>query len=431
MTNLALGEKLYQLAHDLFPINRSITGPGVRQTLDIINTQINCSLNIHEVATGTQVFDWQIPKEWSINQAWIKNSKGEKIVDFATNNLHVVGYSTPVDTKLSLTELKAHLHSLPEQPTAIPYVTSYYKERWGFCLRHDQLEQLVEDDYHVYIESSLFDGSLTYADTYLPGETEQEILLSTYVCHPSMANNELSGPLIAISLFNWIASLPKRKYSYRFVFAPETIGAITYLSKHVDELKDKVKAGFVLTCLGDDNDYSMLASRYADNLSDNVARAILEGNYAEKAKFYSFLERGSDERQFCAPGIDLPIATIMRTKYAKYAQYHTSLDNLDFISPQGLAGGFEFAKRCIELLEKNETYMVQCLGEPQLSKHDLYPTTSIKNTASDVRNRLNVLAYCDGTNDLLSLAKLTNIGITTIIEITDILEKKGIIKAID
>lgn len=331
------GQSMYNLCVELFPICRSITGNGVRETLSILNSVIGGEMVVREVPSGTQVFDWSVPKEWNIRDAWIKDSKGNKILDFKDNNLHVVGYSLPVNKKVNLEELKTIIYTQPEQPDAIPYVTSYYKERYGFCMTQNQKNNLKEDNYHIFIDSELKDGSLTYGEIIIPGDSNKEVFLSTYVCHPSMANNELSGPAVAIYLAKWLKSLPIRRYTYRIIFIPETIGSITYLSQNLEHLKKRVIAGFNISCVGDNRTFSYVASRYGNTLADKVAKNVLRFYYPEY-KEYSFLKRGSDERQYNAPGVDLLVCAICRSKYGEYPEYHTSKDNLDFISPEGLAG---------------------------------------------------------------------------------------------
>ncbi|TMP15925.1 aminopeptidase [Pseudoalteromonas sp. S2721] len=425
------GEALHQIAQELFPICRSITGNGVRKTLDIIDNYIEgYSLVRHEVRSGTPVFDWTVPKEWSIEEAWIKDSKGNTVVNFKDSNLHVLGYSTQVDKIIPLNELQKHLHSLPEQPEAIPYVTSYYEPRWGFCITDKQRKSLTEDDYHVFINSNHFDGSLTYAELLIPGKSKKEILISSYVCHPSLANNELSGPLVSLALINWLAKSENNFYSYRFVFTTETIGTITYLSRNLEHLKNNITAGLVLTCIGDDGDYSTVQSRYGDNLSDKVVQKVLSENYKNDAKIYSFLKRGSDERQYCAPNIDLPITSIMRTKYGVYPEYHTSLDDLTFMTPSGLKGGLDFAKKCVQLFEKNHKYITTKLCEPKLSKYNLYPTLSKKGSSNIARNLLNILAYCDGKNDVIDLADILGISTDEVINLIKIASENKLIEAL-
>ena len=343
-------EEMYELCERLFPICRSITGDGVRKTLQMLVEVYGNEINIHEVPTGTKVFDWTVPKEWNIKEAYIENSKGQRVIDFKNNNLHVVGYSLPVDKFVDLQELKSVVYTQPDQPDAIPYVTSYYKECYGFCMSQNQLDKLPEDTYHIVIDSELKEGSLTYGEIIIPGDTEEEVFLSTYICHPSMANNELSGPVVATFLAKWLNLLVKRRYTYRIIFIPETIGAITYLSKNLQYLKEHVIAGFNLSCVGDNRTFSYVESRYGDTLADKAAKNVLSFYYPDY-KTYSFLKRGSDERQYNAPGVDLPVCAICRSKYGEYPEYHTSKDNLELISPEGLLGAYEVYQQCILSLE--------------------------------------------------------------------------------
>lgn len=398
----AEGQEMFRWASDLFPIARSLTGPGVRETLAYL-ARLMPGLSLHSISSGTRVLDWIVPDEWTLRQAYIEDEQGERIVDITNNNLHVVGYSEPVDKWFSLEELQPHLHSLPAQPTAIPYVTSYYQRRWGFCLTQQQRQSLPAGRYHAVIDSTLERGVLNWGELILPGKTQQEVLLSTYVCHPSMANNELSGPVVVTALARWLASLPQRRFTYRILFAPETIGAIVQLSRNLQVLRDRTVAGFVATCCGDEAKFTLMPSRLGGTLADRVATHVLN-HYAPGFVTASFLDRGSDERQYCSPGIDLPVVSIMRSMYARYPQYHTSLDDLSFISPPGLAGSFEIMKRCITILEANVTYRTTVLGEPQLGRRGLYPTLSTKDSAATVHDILNVLAYADGHHDLIALA---------------------------
>lgn len=413
--NRRIGDEMYVWASDLFPICRSITGDGVRETLAYFGKLLP-DLTVHEVPSGTQAFDWTVPDEWNIRSAWIADEKGKRIVDFAENNLHVVGYSTPVDAWMTLEELQPHLHSLPEQPDAIPYVTSYYVQRWGFCLSHNQRERLEPGRYQVVIDSTLAPGSLTYGEVILRGKEEKEILLSTYICHPSMANNELSGPVVTAALAEWIASRKDRRFTYRILFIPETIGSIVYLSRHLEEMKRKTVAGFVVTCIGDDRGYSLLLSRAGDTVADRAARLVMT-SYAPGYVEYSYLHRGSDERQYCSPGVDLPVVSIMRSGYRGYPEYHTSLDDLTLISPAGLAGGFTAIRKCIEILEHNHIYKATMLCEPHLGGRGLYPTLGAKGAVPWVRSLTNVLAYADGTRDLVDIAAQIGVSPEEAVEI--------------
>jgi len=404
MSSLALevGHAMHDLVARLFSIHRSLTGDGVRQTLSILAEHLP-GLTVHEVPTGTKCFDWEIPREWKINEAYIVDPQGHRICDIASNNLHLVGYSTPVNSTLSLDELQPHLHSLPEQPDAIPYVTTYYQDNWGFCIADSERQQLKAGDYQVVIDSKLFAGSLTYGELFVPGESVEEVLVSTYICHPSMANDQLSGPVVATFAAEWIQSLDRR-LSYRFVFVPETIGAIAFLSRQVESLKNNVVAGFNLSCIGDDGGYSVVESRKADTLADQVAQHVLR-HTDENFQQYSFLNRGSDERQYCSPGIDLPLCTLCRTKFGEYPEYHTSNDDLSLVTPSGLQGGLDVLINCFKCLESNQRFRVTVACEPQLGKRGLYPALSVRGNGETVRNLTNLIAYCDGTETLLEIAE--------------------------
>lgn len=396
-----LGRSAFELARELWPICRSITGNGVRETLGIIRRELP-GLAIHEVPTGTRCFDWTVPDEWNIRGAHLIGPDGRKILDFEDSNLHVVSYSEPVDLELDLQDLQPHLHSIPEQPDAIPYVTSYYKRSWGLCLPDRVRRALPDGIYSVRIDSDLRPGSLTYGEFFLPGESEDEVLLSTYVCHPSMANNELSGPCVATELGRWLSRDPRR-LSYRILFVPETIGAICYLSRHLEHLKAHVIAGFVLTCVGDERAWSFMPSRNGRTVSDHVALHALH-HLAPSFKPYSFLERGSDERQYCSPGVDLPVCSVMRSKYMTFPEYHTSLDNLEFITPSGLGEAVEIHQRMIEILEGWCRPAATVLGEPKMSDRGLRPTTGKLGSAEASRKLMDLLAYADGRISLLDIA---------------------------
>ena len=422
------GENMMELVEKLFPICRSLTGNGVRQTLRIIKEQIP-EMNIFEVPSGTSAFDWTVPKEWNIHTGYIETLNGEKIIDFADSNLHILGYSTPIDKIISRKELLEHIYTLPDQPDIIPYVTSYYTENWGFCMSDIQKQKLNQEEYHICIDSSLKNGNLTYAEVIIPGESTEELFFSTYICHPSLANNELSGPAVVTELIKYIKSLSKRRYTYRFVFIPETIGSIVYLSRHLEEMKKNIKAGFVVTCVGDNRTYSYVASRYGNTLADKVAKNILK-HHAPDYKSYSFLERGSDERQYCSPGVDLPVCSICRSKYGKYPEYHTSADNLFLISAEGLQGAFDVYKKICNALEFNYYYKIECKCEPQLGKRGLYPTVSIKGQYSAVRVMTNFLTYADGSNDIIDISNIIDQPIENIIVFLDkLLENRLIVKS--
>lgn len=422
---VAPGHAMHNLASRLWPLNRSLTGEGVRQTLTILQEYLP-TLAIHEVPSGMTCFDWTVPREWRVREAWVKDASGSKVIDFSRNNLHLVGYSIPVDTHLSLDELQEYLYSLPEQPDAIPYITSYYKERWGFCLSQLDRDRLVPGEYHVHIDSELFDGSLTYGELCIPGEIDHEILLSTYVCHPSMANNELSGPCVATWLAQWILALPRRRYGYRILFLPETIGSICYLSRHLEMLKKRVVAGFVLTCLGDERAYSYLPSRQGDALADKVAQHVLR-HIDPNFRRYSFLDRGSDERQYCSPGVDLPVCSVMRSKYGEYPEYHTSLDDLSLVTPVGLEGGFVALKRILECLEHDCVPVASFPCEPQLGKRGLYPTLSTKYSGQQVYDMMNLLVYSDGQRSLLEISEVIGVPMWKLFAVVNLLVDNGLL----
>jgi aminopeptidase-like protein len=426
IVDAGIGPQIYKLVKELFPICRSLTGDGVRQTLHVLQQRLP-GLTLHEVPSGTECFDWTVPREWNIREAYVEDPTGRRIVDFREHNLHVVGYSVPVDSTLPLSELQSHLHSLPDRPHTIPYITSYYQERWGFCLTDAVRQTLRPGNYRVRIDSELKDGNLTYGEFLLPGETEREIFISTYICHPSMANNELSGPTVTLFLARWLLGLKPRRYSYRVVFIPETIGSIVYLSRNLAELKRRVEAGFVVTCVGDDRSHSYLPSRAGDTLADVVAQHVLR-HLAPDFKAYPFLDRGSDERQYCSPGVDLPMASLMRSKYGTYPEYHTSDDNLTLVSPAGLAGGFGMLQRAIECLEMNTVPNATVFGEPQLGKRGLYPTLSTLETRAQVRAMMNLLAYADGKQSLLEIAEIIGEPVWRLRPICDRLASAGLLR---
>ena len=411
----------------LWSLNRSLTGEGNRESLRILSELVD--LKVHEIPSGTTCFDWTVPPEWNAREAWIKDPNGNIVVDFRENNLHLLGYSTPIHAKMSLAELKKNLYSLPDHPDWIPYRTSYYKERWGFCLTHNQLMSLPEGEYEVLIDSTLDkSGSMTIADAVIEGETDKEIMFSTYICHPSMANNELSGPLVQAFLYQTIKSLGKTRYTYRFAFLPETIGAIYYLSQHGEHLKEKLRAGYVLNCIGDAGKFTYKRSRQLTSLADRAAETVLAqtkiGCNAE-----DFFPLGSDERQYCSPHFDLPMGSVMRTRYYNYPEYHTSADNKDFISFEAMETSVSRLLDIVKLLEANAYYvnhMPHC--EPQLGKRGLYP-----NLGSDTSTRLRVgammwtLNLADGKHDLIDIIRRSGQPYSEILEVVKTLTEHGLL----
>ena len=422
------GKEMFARAKEMFPICRSIMGQGVRDTFDILRRYMP-DMKLYEVPTGTRVFDWTVPNEWTIRDAYIEDENGQRIVDMKVNNLHVMGYSTPVDEWMSLSELREHIYTLKDQPDLIPYCTSYYKERWGFCMSEDQLQTLPEGKYHAYIDSELKPGSLTYGELIIPGESSEEIFFSSYICHPSMANNECSGPVVMTKLAEHIKAMESRRYTYRLVLLPETIGAITYLSRNLDDMKKNIIAGFNITCVGDDRAYSIVHSRYANTLADRVLMNVLRGHYPDFCE-YSYLERGSDERQYQAPGVDIPLVCFCRSKYHIFPEYHTSGDNLDIISPDGLGGSLDVLLQCIEALENNRKYKIKCLCEPQFGRRGLMPTTSNKESYKDTLILKDIAAYADGTNDIFELSDHIGHSVHDMLPTVKKMAEAGLIEAV-
>ena len=412
---MTIFDQMYNWANDLFPLNRSITGQGNRETLQYLK-KILPDLNILNFNSGDKVFDWTIPDEWHIDEGYIDDEFGNRIIDFKNNNLHIVGYSEPVDAWLTLDELNKNLYSLPEQQNAIPYLTSYYKRMWGFCITHEQRLTLKNIKYHVVIKSKFFKGKLDYGELIIKGKNKKEVLFSTYICHPSMANNELSGIVVTTALAKYLTTLHTSEFTYRILFIPETIGAIAYLSKNWKYMKENTLAGYVVTCVGDDLIYSFLPSRTGNTYADKIARYALN-NYTENYIEYSFLQRGSDERQYCSPLINLPIASIMRSKYGTFSEYHTSLDNLNFISVSGLKGSYDIYVNVINLIEKNQVYKPLIYCEPQLGKRGLYNISS--NEDADIL--INLLAYIDGELDLIDISELLNADYFEVVRIAKVL----------
>lgn len=398
------GQHAHDLATELWPIPRSITGQGVRSTLQILQREIP-ELTTSEIPTGTKVFDWEVPVEWNIRGAQLIGPDGEVVIDWENSNLHVVSYSEPVEREIDLEELQDHLHSLPDQPDAVPYVTSYYNRTWGLCLTHEQRVRLRPGIYKVKIDSSLEPGVLNYGEIVLPGESEDEVFISTYVCHPSMANNELSGPVVSIALARWIKSLPSHHYTYRFVFVPESIGAISYSATHREHLREKTVSAFNLNCIGDDRAFTYLASRLGNLRIDRIAKRVLDGR--ENVRHYSYLKRGSDERHYGAPGMDLPIISLMRSRYSDYPEYHTSLDDLvNVVTPTGLQGGIDIVRECISTLENVKVPVATQICEPQLGRRGLYHLIMGKTVADEILLRVDILSYADGQHDIDDMSEL-------------------------
>ncbi len=424
------GNKIYNLAENIFYLNRSITGEGVRQTFSQIK-KILPKLKIHEIESKREVFDWQIPLEWNIKNAFIKKEK-KIILDFKKNNLHLVGYSQPINKTLNLKELKKKIHFLKKIPNAIPYVVSYYKKDWGFCMPFNKYKKLKKGNYKVIIDSSFKKGSMTFGDMLIKGKSTKEILLTTYTCHPSMGNNETSGICLLTYLGEYLQELNKKRklnFSYRLVFHPENIGAVAYINKNLKSLKKNVIAGYVLTCVGDNKVYSYLKSKEDKSLSNRAALNILKNNY-KKFQLYEFCKSGSDERRYNAPGVDLPIGSLMRSKYGEYKEYHTSLDNLKFISKDGFQKSFEIYVKILTLLENNFKYKIKTICEPNLGKRNLYPLVSKwpdPEKYKEIENLLNFISYADGKNDLIFIADKLGISGLELIEIVENLKKKNLL----
>jgi aminopeptidase-like protein len=420
-----VGQEMYQLIMELYPICRSITGNGVRETLHILSQYI--PLEIHEVPTGTPVFDWIIPKEWNVRDAYIKNSLGEKVVDFQKSNLHLVSYSVPIKERMSLAELKGHLFTVPDHPDWIPYRTSYYKEDWGFCLSHKQFLELRDEQYEVCIDASLKEGNLTYGEYYLRGTTEDEFLISCHVCHPSLCNDNLSGIALATYLAKYLTPLSLR-YSYRFLFIPGTIGSITWLALNEDRAY-RIKHGLVVAGVGDPGKSTYKKSRQGDAEIDRAVIHILK-ELGDDYELIDFFPYGYDERQYCSPGFNLPVGCLMRTPHSRYPEYHTSADNLDFVRPEFLEDSFSKYLAVVNIIEENKRYVNQnpkC--EPQLGKRGLYGTIGGRKTgATEQMAMLWVLNLSDGHHTLLDIADRSGVEFDFISAAAESLLKHDLLK---
>ena len=420
-----IGKEMYHLISELYPICRSITGNGVRETLNIIKQHI--PLTVHEVPTGTRVFDWTVPKEWNIEDAYVKNSRGEKIIDFKKSNLHILNYSVPVKKKVSLHELKDHLFTLPNYPDWIPYRTSYYKENWGFCISHNQFVRLDDTEYEVFIDTSLENGHLTYGEYFIKGEEADEIIVSCHICHPSLCNDNLSGIALSTFLAQYLSRVSLR-YSYRFLFIPGTIGSITWLSLNETKVSH-IKHGLVAACLGDSGKFTYKKSRQGDADIDRAVMYVLKTSGLDH-EIQDFIPFGYDERQYCSPGFNLPIGCLMRTPYGHYAEYHTSADNLDFVQSEYLAESLSVYVSVLNVLEQNRKYLnfnPKC--EPQLGRRGLYQSIGgQQNKKLRELAMLWVLNLSDGHHTLLEISERSGLHFNLVTESAGTLKKHGLLK---
>lgn len=422
----AEGRAMHALMTELFPICRSLTGDGVRRSLEIIGRHV--PLAVHEVPSGTRVFDWVVPDEWNIRDAYVMNAAGERVIDFRASNLHVMGYSEPVDAEMDLAELKPHLFSLPELPDAIPYRTSYYQRRWGFCLSQRQLDALPEGRYRVRIDSTLAPGALTYGELVIPGDGPEEVLLSTNICHPSMANNELSGPVMLVALGQWLAARSSRRFTYRLLFLPETIGAVAYCARHGEHLRRNVVAGWQVVCTGGPQDYVYVRARADDALVNRLTAHVL-AHSGRPHVIEDYRWRGSDERQWNSPGMDLPVGMLAKSKFEQYPAYHTSLDDLDYVRAEHLAECFGLYRLLIQSLEANRSWRLAQPCEPRLGHRGLWSQTggSTPVGAELTQLVLALIGYCDGKEDLLSIADRHGAPIWAYAAVVDKLAAEGVL----
>ncbi len=425
-----IGDEMVSLMEELFPICRSITGNGLRKTLQIINKKI--PLDIREIPSGTKVFDWEIPKEWNINDAYIIDPNGKKIVDFKKSNLHVLNYSTPISKKMDLEELIPHLYTIPNKPDVIPYLTSYYNENWGFCISHKQFQSFVSGEYEVVIDSTLKNGSLTYGECYFEGKTNEEVLISTYVCHPSLCNDNLSGVVLTTLLAEKIKNHSKN-FSYRFLFVPETIGAIAWLSQNEKNIH-KIKHGLVSTCVGDPGKITYKKSKQGNTEIDKIVTYVLKQSN-QPHRILDYFPMGSDERQFCSPGFNLPVGSLFRSRYGtnEFPEYHTSDDNLGFISKESMEDSFMKYFETISIIENNKKYKTlnpKC--EPFLGKRNLYRTIggqTEENSEKDLEFALKwVLSYSNGHNSILDIAEISKMPFSIIKKASDTLYEIDLLK---
>ncbi|MFM9442222.1 DUF4910 domain-containing protein [Streptomyces acidiscabies] len=418
------GEEMHALVERLYPLCRSITGDGVRATLDIVGEHV--PLEVHEVPTGTQVLDWTVPQEWNIRDAYVADATGERVVDFAASSLHVLGYSVPVAKRMPLAELREHLHTLPDHPSWVPYRTSYYQPAWGFCLAQDTLDALPDGEYEVRIDSTLADGHLTYAEHVIPGRVPDEVIVSCHVCHPSLANDNLAGIAVATYLAKALAE-QQPYYTYRFIYAPGTIGAITWLARNAERV-DRVRHGLVLACTGDSGRLTYKKSRRGDAEIDRVMRHVLS---QRPHLIKEFTPYGYDERQYCSPGFDLGVGSLSRTPYAGYPEYHTSADDLDFVSPAAMEDTLAVCREAFGVLDRNRRYVnLSPYGEPQLGRRGLYDSLGGRSDARQAQMAmLWVLSLSDGEHSLLDVAERAGLEFGTVVAAADALHDAGLIKA--
>jgi aminopeptidase-like protein len=422
---MTVGEELYKLVAELYPICRSITGDGVRRTLEIVDREVG-GLEVSEVPTGTQVLDWTVPREWNVRDAWVADAAGRRVIDFQASNLHLVSYSAPVRARLSLAELKEHLFTLPDQPDLVPYRTSYYAERWGFCASQRLVDSLPDGEYEVCVDSTLADGHLTYGECLVEGQTSEEVLVSCHVCHPSLANDNLSGIAVASRLARLLGE-GRPRYSYRFLFVPGTIGSITWLARNEDQL-GRIRHGLVLSGVGDPGGFTYKRSRRGDAEIDRVVTHVLARS-GRPHRVVDFSPYGYDERQFCSPGFDLPVGRLSRTEFATYPEYHTSADNLDLVGPAQLQESLELCWEAVQVLEGNRRYLnLSPRGEPQLGKRGLYGQIGGRSDAEERQMAmLWVLNQSDGEHTLLDVAERSGLPFTLLAEVASTLEEAGLL----
>ena len=418
---------MYNWIKTMFPWHRSLSGSGNIKTLKFLKS-INSNLKINNFKSGSKCFDWIIPEEWNFKKAYIKHENGKTICDTKNNNLHIVQYSTAINKKMKKKDIQKKIYYIKKKPNSIPYVTSYYKKDWGFCLKYKDFKKMPNGNYFIKIDASHKKGKIPYGEIYYKGKTKKEVLFTTYICHPSMANNELSGPSVSIALSKYIKSnLKKLNYSYRFLFIPETIGSIAYIKNNLSNLKKNLICGFNLSCVGDDKVYSIIQSRLGNTLADKSLKASLKN--MKKKKIYDFLSRGSDERQFCSPGVDLPYCGFSRSKYYEYQEYHTSEDNLKVVSQKGLDGSFKILKKIVDAFEISLYPKTKYLCEPKMDKRNLYEEISFNRNylKKNIKNRMDFLAYSDGNHSIFDIVNKCNFDLDEAIYISNILKHNKLI----